>query len=161
MPKTEERKLWERQEGESAKAFAAFVVYRDLGDKRSLEKVSQNLAKSLPFIKSWSSKYNWVKRAAAYDDFLDAESTKKTLKKCKAVRETSISVAMKMLKLAVEGMQNVDPKKLSPRDIKEFTKTAAMLATMFSEQAEKVQAEQDSSDDEDVIIYLPDNGRLG
>lgn len=58
---------WERQELETAKAYAAFCCYRDLGKCRSLEKVSQELTKSVSLIRRWSSDWNWVKRSEAYD----------------------------------------------------------------------------------------------
>jgi len=70
---------WERQPGETAKAFAAFRVYRSLDtSKRSLEAVAAK-ARTGPktghgipgYIKDWSVGNNWVKRAAAYDDHLD------------------------------------------------------------------------------------------
>jgi len=40
------RELWERQPGESSKAFEAFECYRGLGASRRLLKVSQQLVKS-------------------------------------------------------------------------------------------------------------------
>jgi len=61
--------IWERQNNESSKAYAAFCVYRDLGPERSLEKVRQNLDKprTRKWLGEWSVKYNWVERAQAYD----------------------------------------------------------------------------------------------
>ena len=41
-----ERKPWEMQDAEPAKAFGAFCVYRDLGVNRSLSKVVQKSGKS-------------------------------------------------------------------------------------------------------------------
>jgi hypothetical protein len=52
---------------ESSKAYAAYEVYRELGAERSIEKVSQKHTKSIPLLKSWSSKYQWVARAAEWD----------------------------------------------------------------------------------------------
>lgn len=78
---------WERQAGESDKAFEAFVVFRDLGPTRSLadvcrnrtgrvpkgyQKGTGNRAKGLSAIKRWSTKYQWVARATAYDANQDA-----------------------------------------------------------------------------------------
>ena len=50
------RKLWERMDGESAKAFAAFCAYLELGEERSIRAVSQEYTKSIPLLKRWSRK---------------------------------------------------------------------------------------------------------
>ena len=64
--------LWERlsNKNESSRAFAAFCIYRDLPPtERSLAKIAQTHKKSIAVIASWSTKYEWVKRATAFDDF--------------------------------------------------------------------------------------------
>ncbi len=38
-----------------------------------MQKVAQELAKSLPLIKRWGARHDWVARAQAYDDFLEME----------------------------------------------------------------------------------------
>ena len=53
----EVKKLWERQEKESSKAFQAFCVYRDLGTGRTLAAVSEKLLKSYDLIRRWSKKF--------------------------------------------------------------------------------------------------------
>ena len=50
MPNRTRDDLWERQKGESAQAYEAFVLYRDLGAERSHVKVAQQLGKSLSLI---------------------------------------------------------------------------------------------------------------
>ena len=65
--------VYSRRVGESQKAFAAYCEYRDMGAERSIERVSQKLAKSLPFLKRWSSHWGWVGRARGYDDDLAAK----------------------------------------------------------------------------------------
>ena len=61
---------FEQQPRESAKAFAAFKAYLDMGPKRSIAGVSQTLAKSIPFLKRWSAKFDWAGRVAARDAYL-------------------------------------------------------------------------------------------
>lgn len=81
---------WERQPGESEKAFQAFVIYRDLGPlvrsvrrvRETIDKIASDAAevgqeavKSGPLSRLliWSSKYSWVDRAEAWDAELDRE----------------------------------------------------------------------------------------
>jgi hypothetical protein len=56
---------------ESAKAYAAFVAYCELGTQRSLEKTRQKLGKeSAGYVRTldrWSSQYHWQERARQYD----------------------------------------------------------------------------------------------
>ena len=48
---------WERHTSESAEAFEAFVIYRDLGVDRNLIKVWQKLGKSHTVIERWSRRH--------------------------------------------------------------------------------------------------------
>lgn len=59
---------FERLPGESAKAFAAFMVYLKLGPERSNTKTSRKHRKAIALINTWSSKWQWVERAAAFDE---------------------------------------------------------------------------------------------
>lgn len=65
---------FDQQPRETAKAYAAFVIYRDLGSERSLQETAQKLAKNLTTIKQWSALHNWVDRARSYDAALDARA---------------------------------------------------------------------------------------
>jgi len=64
---------WDRQEGETSKAYAAFVAYLELGPERSIDAAfrQQNgsrKAAGRPFWwHRWSSKWSWVARAEAFD----------------------------------------------------------------------------------------------
>lgn len=69
---------WDRQEGESAKAYSGFCHYRDLPLSRRSIALAYTNYKSLPkaikgqqvpgFYKNWSSAFGWVKRAHAWDE---------------------------------------------------------------------------------------------
>jgi hypothetical protein len=57
---------------ESAKAFQAFTVYRDLpADERSLTTVSERLGKSKSLCARWSAQFRWVERAGSWDSHQD------------------------------------------------------------------------------------------
>lgn len=72
---------WERLPGESAKAFAAFMVYRDFGPGRDVNSAyrsttqqQSNCNKIAPrHWRSWSTTFRWFDRAAAYDAHLDRQ----------------------------------------------------------------------------------------
>jgi len=59
---------WERQEGESSKAFHAFTLYRDAGHERSLTQIAHQLNVSKQAIGKWSSQHHWVARCLAWDN---------------------------------------------------------------------------------------------
>lgn len=63
---------WDTRPSESAPAYAAFAEYRELGPERSLEAVRLKVGKNPRLIARWSSNWNWVERARAYDAHLDA-----------------------------------------------------------------------------------------
>ena len=66
--------VWEKRESETARAYRAFCVYRDMGVDRSLAKVRAKLGKKSGYerqLQEWSSDHEWVSRAAAYDEHLE------------------------------------------------------------------------------------------
>jgi hypothetical protein len=59
---------WERRDGESVKAYAAFRVFRDAGPHRSIASTAQEVAASTRTVERWSSQFDWATRAEAWDD---------------------------------------------------------------------------------------------
>ncbi|MEI7732840.1 MAG: hypothetical protein WCO56_24930 [Verrucomicrobiota bacterium] len=51
---------------ESAKAFAAFSLYLNMGAQRSTQAVAKQLAKSEQLIRRWSARYGWTARVQAH-----------------------------------------------------------------------------------------------
>lgn len=72
--KSAEVKPWERQEGESDKAFAAFRIYLEMGSKRSIAAVSQECTKSVSLIKRWSKRWSWQVRVRKHTDSVAAKT---------------------------------------------------------------------------------------
>jgi hypothetical protein len=61
---------WERQPKEPDKAWEAFVLYRDMGGRRSYEKVRQQLGKPSGYVRQievWGVKWRWVERVYHHD----------------------------------------------------------------------------------------------
>src|SRR5690606_22056440 len=106
------RQPWERRPNETAKAHQAFSVYRGLdpqarsldaayrryrGDKRA----TKGPQRAPGYFARWSIRHNWVNRAAAWDDHLEAERLWQDrnvwLARQKELRETEWSVASQLI----------------------------------------------------------------
>lgn len=63
--------LWERQPEEPPRAFNAFTIYRDLPPtSRTIAKTAEIIGhKGASGCLNWSSRYQWVERAAAFDEY--------------------------------------------------------------------------------------------
>jgi hypothetical protein len=66
-----EEKPWDRQPGESAKAYRAFTLYRDKQADRTFESVAGVLRCSGTNIRRWAKRWNWTDRVRACDIHLD------------------------------------------------------------------------------------------
>jgi hypothetical protein len=67
------RQLWERQVGESPKAFHAFRLYRDAMEKRTLAKVAETLGCSSTNVERWARRWAWTQRTYEYDLMMEEE----------------------------------------------------------------------------------------
>src|SRR5690242_6964127 len=62
--------IFEQQPKESAKAFAAFSLYLNMGAERSTREVGKQLGKSEGLIERWAAKFDWRSRVAAHSAHL-------------------------------------------------------------------------------------------
>lgn len=127
MSNKDKNALWERQPGESAKAYEAFASYRDLGSERSITKVVQELNKSRALIGRWSKDWDWVERARAWDNELARQAKAAAVKRVQDMTGRHINIAMQLQKKALEALAALDLEEMSPKDIKEFIKAATEL----------------------------------
>lgn len=63
----DDRRPWDRQPGETSKAYQAFVTYRDMGGPRTLLKVGEELRKSSGVINRWATQWHWSSRTELWD----------------------------------------------------------------------------------------------
>lgn len=63
---------FEQKPDESAKAFAAFSEYLNMGPQRSLEAVGRKVGKSKALMERWSKRHNWVSRVEAHQQHWNA-----------------------------------------------------------------------------------------
>ena len=62
---------WLRHPDETAKAYAAFRYYRDLGEQRAAMKVWEKYGLSRGLVERWSTVHAWVSRVRAWDEHQD------------------------------------------------------------------------------------------
>ncbi|MBZ2166334.1 hypothetical protein, partial [Methanobacterium spitsbergense] len=111
---SEDNQIWKRAEYERDKAFVLFTIYRDLGPTRSLEKVRVKYREdegeklSLKQIETYSSKYSWVKRASAYDDFLDEKRMEENWKAIEEMNKRQAEDAITVQTKALQDLKEVD-----------------------------------------------------
>lgn len=161
MPKGTD-KPWERQKGESDKAYEAFVTYRDMGTDRSIRAVAQKLGKSRTQIGKWSSGWEWTERVRAYDNELEKEARAQAVKDRKDMTSRHIKIAMQLQKKALEALTSLEVEAMTPKDIKEFIKMATDLERLNRtlEEDSKGKGEATTSlADEIMAAYLKREGK--
>lgn len=109
------KRSWERQQGESDKAFTAWCIYQACREELSegIAEVARRLHISAGAVYKWARKYDWVERYRAYENhmLLIREREQQTALRANArewakrridVRETGFSVGEKMIGRAKE-----------------------------------------------------------
>lgn len=93
-------KPWERQPGESSRAFKAFQMYLDMGEERSLRKLAEKLVTEwgvtgayVGQIERYSSRFGWVARVDAFDEAYWAARRAKRQHKIDAALEVLVDAA--------------------------------------------------------------------
>ena len=151
---------WERQEGESTKAYEAFCIYRDLGINRSIAKVVKTLGKSKALLEGWSSKYDWVERAAQWDSEQDRVARQQQLEDIKKMRKRHAELASTMLSKAAEALQHLQPEEIKATDVSRMVDVASKLERVSRGDVGDVIEERDGGEAiNPVQIYIPDNAR--
>ena len=108
-------KAWDRLPNESSAAYTAFKIYLEFGGERSLTKVEQKLNKKRGQLGNWSSKYNWVERAAAYDSSIVEADRKRKAERWSDAIEKLWKVANLFADRVLEKMMTLDTSKMSTR----------------------------------------------
>ena len=111
MPNKKTEQPWERQKGESPQAFAAFLIYLELGPKRSLHMVGQQLGKSRGLMERWSSANHWVERCRAWDNHLQQEARRAAVAEVRQMNKRHANMAQQMQKAAMKALKEMGDRK--------------------------------------------------
>lgn len=121
--------IWQRQEGESDTAYQSFLKFRDtpVDEQRSRKKVSEETGISYDSIQVYSSRFSWRERCLAYDRHVDGERIERFKRGVGEMRENHLKIAQLMRSKVEEGLKLMPAKKLTARDLKDWSLAAAKL----------------------------------
>ena len=160
MAKTFEAEPWERQPGESAKAFEAFVIYRDMGVDRSARRVAIQLSKSNTLIHRWSKDNKWIERVAAWDSEQDRIRREEQRKEIAKMRARHTKLAQSMLLKAAEALKRLDPDEMQSNNITRMIDVATQLERLSrGDTTDSIEIRDGGKSEPAVTFYMPDNGR--
>lgn len=173
---------WDQQPGESAKAYAAFCIYRDLGPRRSLDAASRSYHRSeqegqgppnrrLPrasgTVRRWAQCLNWQARARAWDQERERLKQAEQETAIQEMAERHAKEAMMIQNKAIERLRQLRPEELGTRDTLAYLVEAAKLERLArGEPTERVSQEhhfdhlQELTDEQLAEIVTLGRGRL-
>lgn len=88
-----------------------------MGAGRSVRKVSQKLDKSRTLIGRWSTNYNWVERAKAYDKEMERQALIEEAKERKSMRKRHATTAMAFQGKVVERLNSFNAEELTASEL--------------------------------------------
>lgn len=114
--KETERKVWERQPGESIRAYEALREYLDMGPKRSITKVAEKLGKSTAILNRWSRFNAWIKRTDAWELEQDHEWAQERKRSIREACRRHTSIARGFTGKVAARVQTIKPEEISAAD---------------------------------------------
>jgi hypothetical protein len=122
---------WEKLNGESSLAFAAFCAFRDLGAERNIrkavevaEKDEEKREKRYRVYRNWSTQFKWRERAADYDRYIEKLKQAEQRKTIEAQGEKHRMVTGKMLDVVNKKLDGMNPDELTQVNLPEWVNTA-------------------------------------
>src|SRR5215210_733983 len=114
-----ELRPWDKQPGETAKAYAAFAAFKNLEPAfRSQVRVASDLSKSRQQIQRWASEWTWEERAGAYDEEQEVRLLASRIEMKKKMDEEHLRIVRHARNKAVKALKDLDPKDLSPTELR-------------------------------------------
>ena len=150
---------WERQDGETTKNYEAFCEYRDM-EKRSLAKVAEKLGKIVKLIERWSATFEWVNRAAAWDDEVARETARELMRDMAKTRARQRKQALKMQHKGLELLKDIRSGDAKLSEIVSLLKLGMEQERIcLGDVGDVIEERQSESTVSPVQIYIPDNNR--
>ena len=153
--------LWDKQKGETAKAFESFAAYRDLGPMlRTHNKVHEITGAHIRTIQEWSGKHKWVERVEAWDAYNDKKRQVENLEKVNAMNDEQFSLGKALLVKAAKALTRIPDDEIKASDIARMVEVGSKLQRISLGAANEVVEERDGGKAlNPVQFYIPSNNR--
>lgn len=106
------RQPWDRGRGESARAYAAFRRFRDLGPLRTLEPLLAD--ENLTTLRRWARLHDWRDRAGAWDDETHRLEDANRLEAIRTMHDRHQRAGRMAMAKALEALHGTRPEDIPP-----------------------------------------------
>jgi hypothetical protein len=162
----EEKQAWDRQPGESSKAYSHFCLYRDMGQGRSLRKLAGDAkcVSKIAQLRRWSSRWRWVERCQSYDDHLLLQDRLRMEKERKDMVVRHGRIAVLGQNLVVKGIEKLladveqGKRDLSASDASRLLDVAVKIERLSRGEPTEI-SELGGSDDHPIKISVEERAR--
>ena len=112
-----ELKPWEKQPGETAKAYAAFLLYRDLPAVDRSVAAAWGRKKGRKRVERWCTAHDWVNRAALNDADLASRRRERMAKEMERAQDDGLMLVRADLAKYAERIKGMDAEDLAAGQI--------------------------------------------
>lgn len=146
---------WERQSTDTDRSWEAFEVYRQMGPRRSIQKVAEKLGKSRTIMERWSLRHDWRRRVLAWDRHEARIINERVLLGSADMRERLISQAMNLQARAQQRVLKMTDQEIAALSVME---TCALMRTgsMIEQQARTFDEDERGGNGERVRGFSAD-----
>lgn len=135
---------WDQLEGEGDRAYAGFIIFRDLGARRTIVEAARlfydagkpkaSASQSSRFM-AWSAKYHWQDRAREYDKFLADAAVEARIKAITEMNERQAQYGRGLQAVAMNRIRTLSPDDLTASEALRWVVEGAKLERLANGQA--------------------------
>jgi hypothetical protein len=125
---------WEQLPKETAEAFDAFCIFRDIKIERNIKTAVESVYADKKISnqkynvwRNWAWKFKWRERAESYYRYLEQMKQEEIRKTIEAQGELHRQVAGKMLNVVSKKLDLMNPEELTQNNVSEWANTAVKI----------------------------------
>jgi hypothetical protein len=118
---------WEREEGEATTAYAAFILFCEMGPRKSCAVLAERLGRPVGEIQSWALRHAWRQRAVAFDKFCDGLTLEIRIRESVRIGQLQARKAARQTKRFVNRLASIDPRRMSVLEVIALLESAVRI----------------------------------